>query len=1428
MTDPRIRRNQNALETLDGQRGNPLDAAVRKRDLDKYVQQLEQLRNQITAASDAQASVSGATGGNGAGDNPFLSPSWRRIQREIEEEIDNARSRIIDANNRVDQLAVSLQQASNELRTAFEAADGGLRDDLNDASNQIAGLQQILSDTADELRTASLVNSNDIHDVRNQLTAASASLSADLDQASDEIDEVRNQLIAASDSLSNDITLASNEIDVLQNDLAATADELRERIKYVGPDARSVDERLDQLTSSVTWTLQRLLETRQNLSDAGIFVDPNNGVVRIEAFEQVDQRVSDVSIQLDAVESTLNLKTSVAQVNQIVSNAVLDPTQIPVLDDFELRLTSAEVELSGLEAEVQLKADATIIDGLEATLTQATVDIDALEAAINLKVEQSEFDDVTTRLADAEVELQAFNGASFRVSLSDQRRLADAQEVSDVTSMQQLWEQLKTRQSLIDSIALAENQLYAVVNDGFAAEAEERLILATKLGQAESSIEQLNVSLSDTEVALATSITDYTALFGQNEAAIQQEAIARADADEAITGLIDTITATFNSDISTAQATANQALTAAGDNEAAITAATAEYTARFVQNEQDIAANEASISSETIARADADSALGSQITTLSNEVGQAQTTASQALSSSSDNANAIIAATDEYTALFGQNEAAIQQEAIARATEDDAINGLIVNLTTDLGEVQTTATQALTSASNNEAAIVAATAEYTAFYNQNTADIQAESIARADADSALAGQVSNLGAQVGQAQATADSAVATSSSNFAAIVAATDEYTALFGQNEAAIQQEAVARANGDDALSGLIQTVSTNVENAQTTADQALIAASESGASFRVSLSDIRGLQDQQETADYSSLQVMWEQLRSRQNIVDQIALAENQLYAVVNDGLQAEAEERLTLATKLNQAESSLEQLNVSLSNTDMALAASITNYTALFGQNEAAIQEETIARADADEAITNLVENLNTAVGDAQSTASQAVTAASNNEQAIVAATQEYTALFGQNEAAITAEQIARADADTALTTQVSNVEAVANSRNRTFSQDTAPQSQIAGDIWYKTDDNNRPYRWNGTAWVLTDDTRIAQNTAAITTEQTARADADSALAGDIATVSAATGVAKSTADAAQITATNAEQAVGSITTTVEASFADWDAFVSAGQTAVATAQYASSALVFRTVAGGGAADIGLFAWDDEAGAGSAIKMKADDILLEGTVGAKQLVVTDFTNLIVNNTLENDDGWTFWPTVSIVDAPSNMTGDKAFLITATTSGFNQYARYRTQVQPESEYLIKALCRASGDEPRRFSVRFGVWFYSRSGAVISTDFQTVEALTGTDEITVSASVTAPAGAVTADVAFGREVGSGEANDGYIGSPQMVRKNGGELIVDGSITADKLQVDSLDAVSGTIGHLKSAPSGERVEIEDDRISVYDSQNRLRVRMGRL
>jgi len=61
-----------------------------------------------------------------------------------------------------------------------------------------------------------------------------------------------------------------------------------------------------------------------------------------------------------------------------------------------------------------------------------------------------------------------------------------------------------------------------------------------------------------------------------------------------------------------------------------------------------------------------------------------------------------------------------------------------------------------------------------------------------------------------------------------------------------------------------------------------------------------------------------------------------------------------------------------------------------------------------------------------------------------------------------------------------------------------------------------------------------------------------------------------------------------------------------------------------------------------------------------------------------------------------------------------------------------------------------------------------------------------------------------------------------------GDLMVNGTVTADKFVSDELSTLGMTIGTLSSAASGQRTVIKDDGITVYDSSGVARVKLGNL
>ena len=68
---------------------------------------------------------------------------------------------------------------------------------------------------------------------------------------------------------------------------------------------------------------------------------------------------------------------------------------------------------------------------------------------------------------------------------------------------------------------------------------------------------------------------------------------------------------------------------------------------------------------------------------------------------------------------------------------------------------------------------------------------------------------------------------------------------------------------------------------------------------------------------------------------------------------------------------------------------------------------------------------------------------------------------------------------------------NAQATADGKIVTYYQDTQPTGQAVGDIWFDTSDDNKAYRWNGTAWIEVRDQKIIE---ALNSAQQAQATAD----------------------------------------------------------------------------------------------------------------------------------------------------------------------------------------------------------------------------------------------------------------------------------------------------------------------------------------------
>lgn len=529
------------------------------------------------------------------------------------------------------------------------------------------------------------------------------------------------------------------------------------------------------------------------------------------------------------------------------------------------------------------------------------------------------------------------------------------------------------------------------------------------------------------------------------EATLTENKAAQVSGDQALLTSISTLSATVTNNYNTLSA-AVQSESTARTTAISAEAVTRESLATQIRggySGTDVTQVSAGlIYSERTSRAAADSNLQSQITNLSATVTTNNNTLTTAIQNEQTaRANAVSAESASRETLAAQLRGAYTGSDPSLLT-----TGILYNER----QVRINAEGAISSS------VAALSATVTNNFNTLNAAISAEQIARADADTAFTNNFTNLTATVATKnrtfyQSTAPTATATgdlwfdSANNnqpkrWSGTAWIATEDTRIAG-NTAAITAEQTARATADTALTTSISNLTTTVTNNYNTLNAAVTNEASARSTADTALStSITNLTATVGTKNKNYFQTT----------APAVGMLTGDVWYDTDDNNKAYRYNGTTwVATD------------------DTRIATNI-----------AAITSEATARASADTVLTNTLSTLSSTV------------------------TNNYDTL----NAAIINEASTRATADTAVTTQINTVSAVANVKNRTYYQTTAPLAAglVTGDIWFDSDDNNKSYRWSGTAWAAADDARIAANSAAIVNEQNARASADSSLATSISTL------------------------------------------------------------------------------------------------------------------------------------------------------------------------------------------------------------------------------------------------------------------------------------------------------------------------------------
>ncbi|MBV5333384.1 hypothetical protein JZU54_07625, partial [bacterium] len=227
---------------------------------------------------------------------------------------------------------------------------------------------------------------------------------------------------------------------------------------------------LDATATSLLDSVLKISATNQTVHDAGINVNQTTGVVEIYG------------------EGNINLKASTTYVDNAIALAVIDPSQVPIFGQLEVRVAAAEVDISSLESAVTLKASNIELSASNVRITDAETSIDAMNGQILDRVTSGDFTSVTggldTRVGSAETVLASIGDTSVLANLVQQSssRLRSEADTAE-TMLRQLLNGEQIRGQSEAALSFAREELYAHTEDGIFAEATKRTALAVAVGE---------------------------------------------------------------------------------------------------------------------------------------------------------------------------------------------------------------------------------------------------------------------------------------------------------------------------------------------------------------------------------------------------------------------------------------------------------------------------------------------------------------------------------------------------------------------------------------------------------------------------------------------------------------------------------------------------------------------------------------------------------------------------------------------------------------------------------------------------------------------------------------------------------------------------------------------------------------------------------
>lgn len=781
-----------------------------------------------------------------------------------------------------------------------------------------------------------------------------------------------------------------------------------------------------------------------------------------------------------------------------------------VRDELHTSITEVHQGLDAVAGQISSKADNVTVDGQGKRITEAEQRINGLDASLSQTVTKGEFTDAQKKVTEIGQELNATKG-----------------ELSQKATQQEVDEQG-------ERLANAESKLTVHTNE-LSSQAQRIDGLAAQVTQGDetlrASITELARVTAESDQVTAQRVSGLEVRAGASEAKIQALEEIIEDDGGITAGRFDSIVAELDlqrgQDKDNASASIDGALS--GDerdreNRKAFGSIRTEQkvilteqqaqaqriTDMNVKFEAKDATTQARISSVEKVVSDADSALAQRIDNVTTEFKAADAQANadiKALAQSSSSADEALSLRQDKLAAklsttTAELTASITSEESARVTADESISKRVSEVEAHFGgelEVSNAriAAEELARATKDDALAQQISTVDAAFKAADTAlsaSLSESSKALADADRALGERISATDAKVGENTASITELQRVVVSNEESLSQRQDKMEsevdvgaisqvegALAGDERdrenrkarGAILQQQSSLANQQEAQARTVEQLTaefgaTSADlKAQITNEQVVRSTADEAISQRISVVDAEF-----KAADKATNAAIAEEVGSRSDadsaLAERISTldaefkgAEQELAASIDEVSRVSAQASQALSERLSQVKATAE----SAGNAAAGAQASADQAGQGVAKNTAAINSEAKARADADSSLASQIQQV----------------------------TADYKGADERMTAQITEESTARANAVQSLASQISTISAVAGSKNKTFFQATAPGTGMGtGDLWFDTASNNRPYRYSGTAWVATDDPRVAATAAAVQQQSKAIAD------------------------------------------------------------------------------------------------------------------------------------------------------------------------------------------------------------------------------------------------------------------------------------------------------------------------------------------------